>query len=203
MRVRLGVVLVLVLALTGCARSPAGDRDEASTGVTAAADSATAQPSLFELSFPLTDQAGRTRHLEEFRGAPFVASMIYTNCTSVCPRVTADLKSLEAALPVNIRAHTRFVLFSLDPKRDTPEALSGFAREHGLDLAHWTLLAAGPDDMRTLAAVLGMKYRPDGAGEIAHSALILVVDGGGVVRHRQVGVTDDVAPLVAAVRGVD
>lgn len=201
MKAWLGVALVFVFALAGCARPPA--RDEVSNVATPAADRAAREPSLFELTFPLTDQDGRTRHLEEFRGAPFVASMIYTNCTSVCPRVTADLQSLDTALPADVRGRTRFVLFSLDPERDTPAALRAFARKHHLDLTRWTLLAAGPDDMRTLAAVLGMKFRPDGAGEIAHSALVLVVDGGGVIRHRQVGVTADVAPLVAAVRELD
>ena len=45
-------------------------------------------------------------------------------------------------------------------------------------------------------------HRPDLGGEIAHSAVIVVVDRDGVVRHRQVGVQDDLEPLVAAVSAV-
>ena len=75
-----------------------------------------------------------------------------------------------------------------------------FAADHSLDPARWTLLAAGPDDMRTLAAVLGVRFRPDQGGEIAHSAVIAVVDSGGVVRHRQTGQPNDVTPLVTAIR---
>ena len=88
----LAFVLALAFAfvtLPGCAR-PAG-RTTGDTDTTAAGDTT---GSLFELAFPLTDQDGRTRHLAEFRGEPFIASMIYTNCTSVCPRVTADLQRL-------------------------------------------------------------------------------------------------------------
>ncbi|MFN8589349.1 MAG: SCO family protein [Candidatus Eisenbacteria bacterium] len=159
-------------------------------------------PSLFEMTFPLTDQDGRERHLSEFAGEPFVASMIYTNCKSVCPRIAADLKALDAALPAADRERVRFVLFSLDPERDTPEALRGFAAAQGLDTKRWTLLASSPDDMRTLAAVLDVRFRPDGASEIAHTAMIAVCDSKGVVRHRQAGVQADPSGLVAAVHDV-
>ncbi len=158
-----------------------------------------AQASLFELDFPLTDRDGRIRHMSDLRGAPFVASMMYTNCTSICPRVLADLQALEKALPERERAKTRFVLFSLDPERDTPMALRRYATEHALDPARWILLAAGPDDMRTIAAVLGVRFRPEGGGEIAHSAVIAVVDSGGVVRHLQTGLQPDMAPLLGAI----
>ena len=191
--------------LVGCGAHPAGSPAGADpTAQTRAADtSRTAEPSLHELSFALTDAEGHVRHLGEFRGQPFVASMIYTHCTSVCPRITADLQALDRALPADVQARTRFVLFSLDPARDTPAALRAFAREHHLDPERWTLLAAGADDMRTLAAVLDVRFRPDAGGEIAHSAVIVVVDRAGVIRYRQVGLTDDHFPLVAAVRAVE
>ncbi len=169
----------------------------------ASAPLASAGPSLFEMTFPLIDQAGRTRHLGDFAGRPFVASMIYTNCKSVCPRTAADLKALDDALRGTAAADTRFLLFSLDPERDSPEALRAFAAAHELDTTRWTLLASSADDMRTLAAVLDVRFRPDAEMEIAHTAVIAVCDARGVVRHRQVGAADDRTALVAAVRAVE
>ena len=203
-----GLLTLCALAAfwAGCQNQPhANDAPAraASAGSVAPATSAAttgASPSLFEMTFELTDQDGRTRHIADFRGKPFVASMIYTNCTSVCPRVTADLQALERALPAGDRRSVRFVLFSLDPERDTPEALRRFARERGLDPDRWTLLSTDADDMRTLAAVLGVRFRPDEGGEIAHTATIAVVDADGVVRHQQKGLTGDSAPLLAALR---
>lgn len=177
----------------------AGMERSGASGTGAAAGGA----SLFEMQFPLTDQSGRTRHMSDFAGQPFVASMIYTNCKSVCPRTAADLKALDDALRATAGTSTRFLLFSLDPERDTPEALREFAKAHDLDTTRWTLLASSPDDMRTLAAVLDVRFRPDAEMEIAHTAVIAICDAKGVVRHRQVGAADDRAALVAAVRAVE
>lgn len=154
------------------------------------------------MSFALTDQRGHSRRLAEFRGSPFVASMVYTSCKSVCPRVIEELKSLEAALSPGERDRFRFLLFSLDPERDTPAAMNAFVAGHGLAPSRWTLMAAGPEDMRTIAAVLGVRFRPDGSGEIAHTAMIFAADRDGVVRYRQTGVGNGLGPLLAAVRSI-
>lgn len=165
-----------------------------------AGGAAAANPSIYELQFPLTDQNGKTRHLADFQGRPMIASMIYTNCKSVCPRVTADLKGLQRAIGGDARERVRFVLFSLDPQRDDPAALRAYAHKNELDPKRWTLLTTSPEDMRTLAAVLGVRFRPDEGGEIAHTAMIAVVDGKGVIRHQQAGLGNDPTELVAAVR---
>ncbi len=212
MRVALRGIFIAatIVAAGGCAArdKPGADKSERSSvdrgeGAPSADSVAESEASLFELHFALTDQKGKERHLSDLRGRPFVASMIYTRCTSVCPRVTADLKNLEKALDDRDRERVRFVLFSLDPERDGPRALRAFAAEHALDSTRWTLFSTSPDDMRTLAAVLGVRHRPDAGGEIAHSAVIAVVDANGVVRHRQVGIESDASPLVAAVRAAE
>ena len=48
-------------------------------------------------------------------------------------------------------------------------------------------------------ALLGVKYKPEGDGEISHSALIIVIDPAGAIRHRQLGLGQDPAALVDAV----
>ncbi len=202
--------LLVAVALMGLSAGACTKRSERASASAAGVESSGASgageaggASLFEMQFPLTDQNGRTRHLRDFAGQPFVASMIYTNYKSVCPRTAADLKALDDALRTTAGTSTRFLLFSLDPERDTPEALRAFAAAHDLDTTRWTLMASSPDDMRTLAAVLDVRFRPDAEMEIAHTAVIAICDAKGVVRHRQVGAADDRAALVAAVRAVE
>src|SRR5262245_41551267 len=79
--------------------------------------------SVYELSASLVDQDGRRVGLDLFRGHPVLISMFYTTCPDACPLLIADLKRIEGELPAARRAALRVVLVSLDPKRDSPEAL--------------------------------------------------------------------------------
>jgi protein SCO1/2 len=130
-----------------------------------------------------------------------VAAMVYTSCTSVCPRVTDDMKAIEQRLSEADRARVRFVLFSLDPAHDTPAAWQKFAHDHRLDPARWRLLTAADGGERDLAAVLGLKYQALDNGDVAHSAMIVVLDPAGVVRYRRTGVNQNLDEVVAALRG--
>ncbi|MCC7008459.1 MAG: SCO family protein [Acidobacteria bacterium] len=197
----------LVLALTVAASSLAGCGDrQPSAAASAPAASRDLPPdgtltgeSIFDLDLPLVDHAGRTLKLADLGGHVMVAAMVYTSCTTICIMITEEMKQIERQL-AGVDRDVRYVLFSLDPGRDTPAAMQQFAKAHELDTSRWTLYAASEEGVRDLAAVLGVKYREEENGEIAHSAMIFVIDGRGVVRHRQVGVRQDPAPLVAAVQ---
>jgi len=154
---------------------------------------------LTSISGRLTDASGRARTLAEFHGAPFVASVVYTRCTTVCPRVVAGLQRFEREGGGGPRP--RFVLFSLDPAHDTPEALRAFASTHALD-STWTLLVPEVGLLPPLASALGVAWQPSPDGGIAHSAVVAMVDRAGRVRSRQIGLSDDPARLAAAWRAV-
>jgi protein SCO1/2 len=198
-RVMAVAAAALLLSAGACAR---GDESsaEGDTSVHRVADpGAMAEgESIFGLELALIDQDGRSLTLVDLRGEVMLAAMVYTSCTSVCIMVTEQMKAIEQQLAgVD---DVKYVLFSLDPGRDSPEAMRAFAREHKLDGTRWRLMATTEDGVRDLAAVLGVKYQPEENGEIAHSAMVFVIDEDGVVRHRQVGVGKDSSELVAAVR---
>jgi cytochrome oxidase Cu insertion factor (SCO1/SenC/PrrC family) len=89
-------------------------------------------------------------------------------------------------------------LFSLDPARDTPAAWRKFGHDHRLDPARWRLLTASDGGERDLAAVLGLKYQALDNGDVAHSAMIVVLDPAGVVRYRRTGVNQNLDEVIAA-----
>lgn len=184
--------LTLVLAAAAC--GPATPPTRPAAGAAAAE----AGPSIYDLDLALVDDTGRALHLADLRGQALIAAMMYASCTSVCPQVTEDMKTIERQLGTRVARDVTFVLFSLDPGRDTPQALHRFGAEHGLDPSRWRLFAESEDGTRDLAAVLGVKYKRQISGDLAHSAMIFVIDRNGVVRHRQVGLTGDPHDLVEA-----
>ena len=194
-RARAAASVLLALALSACGGRSVPSADGAHEVV--GPDSA-GTVSLYDLDLKLTDQHGAAHTLADLRSRPLVVAMIYTSCESVCPRITEDMKAVEASLPAEDLAGSDFVLFSLDPGRDTPHALETFAKSHHLDQSKWRLFATDEEGVLDLAAVLGVKHRRAADGEIAHSAIILIVDREGVVRYRQVGMGEDPAALIQA-----
>lgn len=193
------IILVAALALAvlgGCGRN----RNGGSTPHAAPAPADLSGGSLYDLDLELHDAEGRVLPLSDLRDTVRVAAMMYTNCTSVCPRITHDMKGIERQLSQENLQDVRFVMFSLDPERDSPAALRGFAEGFGLDRSRWRLFSTSEEGVRDLAAVLGVRYKQEEGGEFAHSAMIFVFDRAGVVRHRQVGLNADAGDLIAAVR---
>lgn len=151
---------------------------------------APAQPvsdrSLFQLDSSWTNDQGAALKLGSLGGRPLVITMFFAKCEYACPVLVHDMKKVEAALPADVRASTRFVLVSFDSERDTPAALAEYRKIHELP-ANWTLLRGSPDDVLELAALLGVKFKKDARGQFAHSNILTVLNAGGEVAHQQIG----------------
>jgi protein SCO1/2 len=73
----------------------------------------------------LTDQTGRPRRLEDWRGKVVVLFFGFTHCPDVCPTTLADLSQVMKQLgPDAERVQVLFV--TVDPERDTPEVLGKY-----------------------------------------------------------------------------
>jgi protein SCO1/2 len=155
--------------------------------------------SLYQLPGEWTDQGGRPFALASLRGSPVLLVLFYGTCDSVCPIVVRDVKKVEAMLPERDRARTRFVLVTIDPAVDTPEHLLAYARKNELDLSRWALLNGSPEQVRVLANVLGVKYRPTGTGQYSHTIRITVLDAEGAVADHADGLQRPLEPIAARV----
>jgi len=70
----------------------------------------------------LTDQNGRPRHLQDFRGKLVVLFFGYTHCPDVCPTTLAETaQALKSLGPDADKVQVLFV--TVDPERDTAEVL--------------------------------------------------------------------------------
>ena len=156
--------------------------------------------SLYQLESNWTSDVGRKVKLGVLRGRPQIVAMFFSNCEYACPILVNEMKKLEAALPKDALAKVDFLLVSFDSRRDTPEALAAYRRKEHLAIGRWTLLRGENDDVRELAALLGINYVQDARGQFAHSNLITVLNAEGEIAFQQTGLQQDLAPLIAAIR---
>lgn len=193
-RSTMAVLLFAPALLAACVRPPSAERVGATPACCARTNStqaATTAPSfsdrsLFQLESSWTNDAGAAVKLQALAGRPLLVTMFFARCEYACPVLVHDMKVVEAALPADVRARMGFVLVTIDPERDTPEALANYRRIHALP-ANWTLLRGGSDDILELAALLGVKYKRDARGQFAHSNLLTVLSPDGELVHQQVG----------------
>jgi len=110
---RILAAFLTVLALAAC--SPDGPKFKASD-VTGAS---------FGHDFALTDPAGKTRTLADFRGKAVVVFFGYTQCPDVCPTTMSTLAETMKLLGADAD-RVQVVFITIDPERDTPALLAEY-----------------------------------------------------------------------------
>ncbi len=141
--------------------------------------------SIFQLTEGFQTQENKVFRLSMLKGKPTVVGMIFTHCTYACPRLTADIKNIADSLK-NEKEKVNFLLISFDTKRDTPDRLSKFADEMGLN-KNWILLHGSEDAVRTLSVLLNVQFEKDAEDNFSHSNLISVLDKNGVLQYQKEG----------------
>ncbi len=76
-------------------------------------------------SLALTDHTGRPRTLADFRGKAVVLFFGFTHCPDVCPTTLADVSQALKQLGPDAE-RVQVLLVTVDPERDTPEALAKY-----------------------------------------------------------------------------
>jgi protein SCO1/2 len=177
----------------------------AANAVCAAPPQPLPKDSVYQLPLTLVDQHGKTWDWRSKRGKPQVVAMFYTSCQYVCPLIVDSGKAVEHALTPAQRGKLGILLISMDPGHDTPAALMSVAKKRGLDSARWSLASPKPGAVRSVAGVLGVRYRALANGDFNHTSALVLLDKDGriLARTEQVGSKPDPEFLVAVRRVVD
>lgn len=157
--------------------------------------------SVYQLSLPLKVQDGRTVDWRTLRGKPVLVSMFYTSCQYICPLIVDSGKAIERELAPDQQRRLSILLISMDPARDTPAALNEVVAQRKLDSHRWTLGSPPANKVRSVAGVVGIRYRRLADGEFNHTSALVLLDGEGriLARTETVGSKPD-PDFVAAVR---
>jgi protein SCO1/2 len=90
------------------------------------------------------------------RGKHTVAiNFIYAQCADICPGTTANLTRVQDLLGERLGRDVRMASISIDPKRDTPAVLKGYAANFKAR-SGWQFLTGKPRDIERLRRALGV-----------------------------------------------
>ena len=125
------------------------------------------------------DQNGKKMRFysDVLKGRVVLISFIFTNCEYACPMQAQKLKQVRAAMVPAIKDDFWFVTLSVDPERDTPEAMKKFAERQGVDESRWIFLTGDKQNLEFLVKRLG-QYTPD-----IESHTTLMLAGNTITRH--------------------
>ncbi|MCU7490855.1 MAG: SCO family protein [Bacteroidota bacterium] len=159
--------------------------------------------SVYQLGSSWSNELNNKILLGDLKGHNVVLAMIFASCTYACPLIVNDMRKVEAQMPENEKTNVKFVLVSIDPERDSPKALFDYSRKQNLDLSRWELLTGNKNDVRSLAALLGFKYKKNDNGDYVHSNLISVLNKEGEVVLQHEGLNKDVQDIVSRLKAIN
>ena len=192
-------VLIGCLLLGAGAAAAAADH-AGHTGHAELPAAASSARSIYQVESTWMTAAAQALHLGDLRGKVRVLAMVYTTCESACPIIVSLMQLIEGALAPELRPHVGFVLVTLDPARDTPDALSAYSARMHLNPPSWLLLSGHPEDVLELATLLGITYTRDQSGGFIHANVITVLNQAGEIVHRHEGLHQDMTSTLEAIR---
>lgn len=152
--------------------------------------------------FDLVDQDGERVRLEDLAGRAVVLDFVFTSCPGPCPILTGIHVSLQRLLPDALRERVHFVSISLDPERDTPEALHAYAEARGADLSDWSFLTGDADAIDAVLSAYGVGRAAVPGEEIQHTLVTYLIDPHGFVAKRYMGLSHEPEAMLEDLREV-
>lgn len=162
--------LLALCAVAACERSPQWNGTDVS-GV------------LPDLAFELVSAEGTPVTEADFRGRVTLLYFGFTNCPGICPATLGQLAAAVDALGDEARG-LQVLLVTVDPARDTPEALQEYTARFG----PWLHGLTGPEDrLRALNRAYKVDFAAlaaDGSGayDVSHSNAVFAFDASGRCR---------------------
>lgn len=129
--------------------------------------------------YTLIDQDGKSFSLREFAGKPFLISFIYTNCSRICPTITAHLKDAFQEAGGSFGNKFQALTISFDTVNDTPQSMKRYGSSFTVDFKQWRFAVADKRTIEGLAKDVGFHYLTE--GKLDHMNLVTVIDKEGRV----------------------
>jgi len=133
-------------------------------------------------SFQFTNQNGQPFGSGQLAGKIWIADFIYTTCPGPCPMISSRMSELQKPLE---KTDVHLVSFSVDPEKDTPAVLRGYAERLQARPGRWDFLTGAKSAIYKLSHdgfKLGVSDGSDAQGIPVHSTRMVLVDRHGQIR---------------------
>ncbi|WP_300377989.1 SCO family protein [Henriciella sp.] len=130
--------------------------------------------------FTLTNQDGERVTEEEFKGEPTLIYFGFTYCPDICPGTLVGIRNAYEALPDDVEP-PQTLLISVDPERDTPEALAKYVSSNAFP-DNLVGLTGSAEEIASVADEFFVGYdrieTPESAAEYTmdHTSLLYLMD---------------------------
>ncbi len=124
----------------------------------------------------------------------YVSDFFFRSCPTICPKVAREMKRVYTEFEDN--PQVKFVSFTLDPKRDTPQKLKEYAANLQVNTDKWWFLHGDKDETYDLTTeYLQIGFEDDEApGGFNHSGKLILTDKAGHLRSFSEGTDPDETP---------
>ena len=143
-------------------------------------------------SFLNTDSVTVTN--KDLADVVYVSDFFIRSCPTICPKVAREMKRVYEEFEDN--PQVKFVSFTLDPKRDTPQKLKEYAANLQVDTDQWWFLNGDKDETFDLTSEymqIGFEDE-DSPGGLDHSGKLILTDKSGHLRSFSEGTDPNETP---------
>jgi protein SCO1 len=148
----------------------------------------------------LTNQLGQKVSLNnDLKGKMLVIDFFFTTCPSICPRLNTNMKMLQTSFKKDAKKETslenevQLISITVNPIRDTFQAMRAYADRYGANHDHWWFLTGDKKTIYNYARnELHLTVGPgDGSAEdFIHTEQITLLDKDRYVRGYYSGLND-------------
>ncbi|MCM3724303.1 SCO family protein [Neobacillus cucumis] len=143
--------------------------------------------------FTATNQQNKQIGLKDLKGKVWVSAFIFTSCADVCPPMTANMVKLQKKIKEENLKDVELVSFSVDPTVDTPEVLTNYAKQFGVEFSNWTFLTGYSQEFIEKFATESFKTivkKPVEGNQVIHQTYLYLVDQEGNIKKTYSGYKD-------------
>ena len=136
-------------------------------------------------SFELISQKGDSVSNEDYLGKVYVVEFFFANCPTICPIMNQNMLKLQDTFYGNLNFGIASI--TIDPIRDTSEALLDYSSNLGVKLPYWYMLTGDMKYIHNLAGKFNMftGQNKEAPGGFEHSGLFALIDKEGNIRCRK------------------